>query len=76
MPANYRCVQRIAGMARSYVFWGAWVSVISGGRPADHPCPGFRRWSYDVGAGHARELAVCSKKSRAWPAPTCFGVCG
>ena len=41
MPANYRCVQRIAVMARSYVFWGLWVC--------------FRKWSYDVGAGHARE---------------------
>jgi hypothetical protein len=26
MPANWRYVQRIAGMARSYVFWGLWVS--------------------------------------------------
>jgi hypothetical protein len=65
MPANWRYVQRIAGMARSYVFWGLWVCFRRGGRwcfsgawPANLPNPGFRRWSYDVGAGHARESTM------------------
>jgi hypothetical protein len=41
MPANYRCFQRIAGMARSYVFWGGVGGCDFAGAARGSPRPGF-----------------------------------